>query len=89
MDSTKLKIEAELAELEHSNHGGGGEEEEEKEAGGGSDRIDLSVAVARPPGAWTEGEERRKAVADRWPAPVLLLPSLLFSRYHTHIHTHS
>ena len=29
MDSTKLKIEAELAELEHSNHDGGGEEEEE------------------------------------------------------------
>ena len=49
MDSTKLKIEAELAELEHSNHGGGEEEEEEeeKEAGGGSDRIDLSVAVAQ------------------------------------------
>ena len=32
MDSTKLKIEAELAELEHSNHGDGGEEEE---GGGG------------------------------------------------------
>ena len=31
MDSTKLKIEAELAELEHSNHGGGGGEEEEEE----------------------------------------------------------
>ena len=32
MDSTKLKIEAELAEeLEHSNHGG----EEEKVGGGG------------------------------------------------------
>ena len=79
MDSTKLKIEAELAELEHSNHGGGGEEEEEEGGGGGggSDRIDLSVgrSVAPP----VHGREER-GKADRWPA---------VPHTRTHTQTHS
>ena len=73
MDSTKLKIEAELAELEHSNHGGGGEEEEGG-GGGGSDRIDLSVG----PSPLRCTEEKKDGGG-----------SVASSTTHAHIHTHS
>ena len=73
MDSTKLKIEAELAELEHSNHGGGGEEEEGGGGGGGSDRIDLSVGRSVALRRTEEKAEGRQIGGQQ---------------YHTHTHTH-
>ena len=75
MDSTKLKIEAELAELEHSNHGDGGEEEEGG-GGGGSDRIDLSVGRS-PLRCTEEKKDGGGSVASST------------THTHTYIHTHS